>query len=211
MLYRIGLAYLNIGKYNESINIFRNITHFNPGYVFYALGVAHTKNGLYENASREFDKAINFYETTAKIKPNHSKAQKNLADAWNGKGIALLSLGNYDEAIKDYDKATDLNPQLADAWNNKGNAHLLLDNYDEAIKDYDNATDLNPQFADAWKNKGNALLSRDNYYEAIKAYDKAIELKYITCIGKKPRKRPRLSCFHGLFICYVQFFSWNRD
>ena len=48
-----------------------------------------------------------------------------MSDAWNNKGLALDNLGRYEEAIKYYDKAIELDPNNADAWYNKG---LLLVN-----------------------------------------------------------------------------------
>ncbi len=42
------------------------------------------------------------------------------SEAWNTKGIALANQGNYDEAIKAFDEAINLNPEYVEAWNNKG-------------------------------------------------------------------------------------------
>ena len=39
-------------------------------------------------------------------------------------GNAFLKLGKYDEAIKAYNKAIEIDPHCADAWNNKGSAGL---------------------------------------------------------------------------------------
>ena len=85
-------------------------------------------------------------------------------------------LGKYDEAIKAYDEAINLDPKLASAWNNKGNVSLSQGKYDEAIQAYDKAIKLDPKLAPAWNNKGNALYKQGKYDEAIQAYDKAIEM-----------------------------------
>ena len=61
---------------------------------------------------------------------------------WNNKGLALNSLGRYDEAIKCYDKAIEIDPNDADAWNNKGLALNSLGNNDEAKKCYDRSREL---------------------------------------------------------------------
>ncbi len=48
---------------------------------------------------------------------------------------ALLSgQGKYDEAIKTFDKAIELNPEDADAWYNKGLVLYHQGKYDEAIE-----------------------------------------------------------------------------
>ena len=63
----------------------------------------------------------------------------------DNKGNALNNLNKYDEAIKAYDKAIEINPQNSMAWYNKGNVFTNLNKYDEAIKAYDKAIEINPQ------------------------------------------------------------------
>ena len=53
------------------------------------------------------------------------------------KGKALVSLGEFDEAVTCYDRATEIDPNNVDAWNSKGSAFSDLGRYDEAIKSYD--------------------------------------------------------------------------
>ena len=62
--------------------------------------------------------------------------------------------GRYEEAIKEYNQAIELNPNFAEAYNNRGNAKHELRRYEEAIKDYDQAIELNPNFAEAHNNRG---------------------------------------------------------
>ncbi len=54
--------------------------------------------------------------------------------AWSNKGLALKAQGKYDEAIKAYDKAIEINPQLALAWSGKGFVLGQQGKYDKAIE-----------------------------------------------------------------------------
>ena len=45
-------------------------------------------------------------------------------------------MGKYNEAIKDYDKGIELDPQDAMAYRNRGSLYFELGNHDQAIKDY---------------------------------------------------------------------------
>ena len=54
------------------------------------------------------------------------------------------NLKQYNEAIKDYNQAIELDPKHANAYYNRGIAKALLKQYDEAIKDYNQAIELNP-------------------------------------------------------------------
>jgi tetratricopeptide (TPR) repeat protein len=58
-------------------------------------------------------------------------------------------LHRYQEAIKYYDKAPELDPKYANAWNNKGSALYNLKRYDA----YDKALEIGPNFDLAQINK----------------------------------------------------------
>jgi tetratricopeptide (TPR) repeat protein len=94
----------------------------------------------------------------------------------NNKGLALYNLGQYQEAIKWYDKALEIKPSFTSAMNNKGLALYNLGQYQEAIKWYDKALEINPHDTNAMNNKGLALYNLGQYQEAIKWYDKALEI-----------------------------------
>ena len=97
--------------------------------------------------------------------------------ACNNCGVALKSKGQYDAAIKDYDKAIELDPNYAEAYNNRGNALNRKGQGDAAIKDYDKALSLKPDDVRAYNNRGNALNVKGRYEAAIKDFDKALSLK----------------------------------
>ena len=103
--------------------------------------------------------------------PDESRAAE-----WSLKGVSHHCLGHFDEAIKCYDKALEINPQLAEAWLNKGISLVKFGRFDDAIKCYDRALEINPQYAETWSNKGNSLGCLGRFDEAIKCYDKALEI-----------------------------------
>jgi tetratricopeptide (TPR) repeat protein len=56
--------------------------------------------------------------------------------AYSNRGAAYHKLGNTQQAIKDYNKVIELNPQLADAYHNRGVAYHKLGNIKRAIDDF---------------------------------------------------------------------------
>ena len=107
------------------------------------------------------------------------KTAEARAAEWVNEGNALIS-SRYEEAIKAFDKATEINPQYDIALYEKGNALANSGSYWKAVDAFDKAIAINPQYDIAWYEKGNALAGAaydvGGYEEAIKAYDKAIEI-----------------------------------
>ncbi len=104
----------------------------------------------------KYPDAIECYEKAIKL-------DKKNAKAWYGKGNVLLKQGKnsegvtycvncqlspvlseafYNDAIKSYDKAIDINPKLKDAWYQKGIALDRLGQYEEAKKCFEVAKEL---------------------------------------------------------------------
>jgi Flp pilus assembly protein TadD len=80
------------------------------------------------------------------------------------------------EAIAEYRKALDLDPELAAAHNNLGSALSDKGRLDEAIAEYSTALQLDPKIAASHNNLGNALKQKGRVDEAIAEYQKALQL-----------------------------------
>lgn len=95
---------------------------------------------------------------------------------WINEGDVFRGQGKYEEALKSYEKAIDLDPQNAMAWNNKGLALGLSGKHKEALESFDKSIELDPKNATVWNNKGVTLGSSGKHYEALKSYDMSIFL-----------------------------------
>ena len=95
---------------------------------------------------------------------------------YNNRGFTYNDLGNYKQAIEDYDKAIKIKPGYAQAYINRGNAYISLGNYTQAIKDLNRAIEITPVYAEAYINRGIAYISLGNYKQAIKDLNRAIEI-----------------------------------
>ena len=77
---------------------------------------------------------------------------KKALDYFND-ALAAYQSGNFSEAIKNYNKAIEINPDYADAYYNRGNAKGALGNMQGAIEDFNKALQLNPNDFKAQKAK----------------------------------------------------------
>jgi len=69
----------------------------------------------------------------------------NKAEEYYDSGVEKADSGDYQGAIKEFDKAIKLNPKLADAYYNRGLAKAYLGDYQGAIEDYSKAIKINPR------------------------------------------------------------------
>jgi tetratricopeptide (TPR) repeat protein len=81
--------------------------------------------------------ALKLYDQATALKPD-------FAEAWNNKGVTLVGLGRFSDAVDAFDKATALNPNLADAWANRGAALWELGRPKQAIASMDKALQIQP-------------------------------------------------------------------
>jgi tetratricopeptide (TPR) repeat protein len=100
-----------------------------------------------------------------------------LVMAYNNRGNAYTTRGEYDRAVQDYDQSIKLNSNYARAFNNRGVAYQKKGEYDRAINDFDQSIKLDPDYANAFANRAETYLSKGEYKRAVLDYDEAIRLK----------------------------------
>lgn len=78
-----------------------------------------------------------------------------VAIAYSCRGVALAKLGYHEEALKDYERAINLDPNSAVLYYNRGNAYARLGYFEEALTDYSKAINLSPApNSDYYYNRG---------------------------------------------------------
>jgi tetratricopeptide (TPR) repeat protein len=98
------------------------------------------------------------------------------AETYFNRGGLYYKGGEYDQAISDFNKALEVNPNYAYAYRNRGNAYSSKGQDDQAILDYGRALEVNPRDALAYYNRGNAYGRKGQYDQAISDYNKALEI-----------------------------------
>lgn len=116
-----------------------------------------------------------------------------------GRGMAQMTVRNYQGAIADFDKALQLTPDFALAWFQRGIARyrnqrtesnradgnipadvasqMVKHELSEAISDFDRTIELSPSMPFPYFDKGNLLVEMQDYTSALAAYTQAIEAK----------------------------------
>ena len=83
------------------------------------------------------------------------------------RGVAYFRLKNYKLALKDFEKAHEVNPNNIHVLNNLGTSYQLLENSASAKLYYSKAINVNPSFKEARVNLSAILFNEKKYFEAL--------------------------------------------
>ncbi len=112
-------------------------------------------------AHREFDKALTYFETAQRLRPD--------GDAAQDVGFALRRLGRWQEALDRFEEARRLTPRdYAIYADGLGITRIYMRRYDEAERDFDQTISLAPQIPYGYIEKAHVLLARDGDVGAAK-------------------------------------------
>ena len=103
-------------------------------------------------------------------------ADANNFSAIYSMGTVLLTEEKYDEALKYYVKAAQIDPNNTCVLDDMGLAYLELNRHDEALKCYEKSLQLDHFKHGIWYNKALALAGLGRKEEALKSYEIALDL-----------------------------------
>lgn len=218
--YNQGLLNIKNGNYEEAIKFFDKTINTNPN-----CSNAYIDKGIALNALTNYQQAIKSYDTALLIDDTNirifiSKAKtlylmkkyedsiiecdiglklKKHSNLYNIKGASLATLGEYNEAIENYNKAIEQNPNYFDPHQNKFCPLFKLGRYKEALESINKAIELEPKNSKIdimYTNKASALNKLGCYEEAIEACNIALALnpKNENAINAKNQALELLKC-----------------
>jgi tetratricopeptide (TPR) repeat protein len=99
------------------------------------------------------------------------------AGAFNNRGIAYFSKGEFDRAMRDFDEAISAKPNNPVLYHNRGLALYNKGDNEGAIRSYEEAISIQPRFTAAHNDRANVYFRMKEYDKAISGYDDAIRLQ----------------------------------
>jgi len=104
------------------------------------------------------------------------KKSPNKARSFVNRGFAYSQIGQYDKALADYTKATEIDPMYEISWGNRGYIYFQHGQWGKAINDFSKAIEINPKYAEAYSNRSAAYGKIGQYDKAITDITKVMEL-----------------------------------
>ena len=180
-----GLAKTELKLYFTAIKDYNKAIEIDP-----KCAEAYLRRGDVNGLFKQYHAAIKDYDKAIELDPKYAYAYVRRGDAkvelGHGKGMVRyqvregLSVDEIESkrflaAIKDYDKAIELDPKNVNAYLDRAEAKVALDQYSAAIKDFDKAIELEPKNVSAYYRRGDAKVELHQYSAANEDYDKAFE------------------------------------
>lgn len=122
--------------------------------------------------TNKFDESIKNYNIYLENHPNP------VISAYNYRGLSYLMLKNYDLALKDFDKAIELNPKNHSAYSNRGELNRRLGDIEAAWKDFEQSIEINPKRGAPYYGMGRIEHDNGHSEKACEYWKKADELGY---------------------------------
>ena len=107
---------------------------------------------------------------------NDAKLERaSLVVAYEHRGEAYRLIGRHDDALTDFSRAIELDPEDAWAIGSRGQTYQAMGRYDDALTDLSRAIELKPEYAWAITSRGNTYRAMGRYDDALTDYNRAIE------------------------------------
>lgn len=162
----LGGALLLMGKSDSAYAHFQAAAEINP-----QDPMSRSNLGAYFQEHGQLDKAIAQYKRVIDLTSDPGLLSTTFANL----GSAYRTLGDDEQARRDYDRALSLNPVQSNAYLGLGQLSEKQNKLDEAISDYSRSLDLRPT-AGGFLILGHALESAGRRAEALAAYQQALKL-----------------------------------
>nr|CBH39654.1 conserved hypothetical secreted protein, containing tetratricopeptide repeats [uncultured archaeon]CBH39780.1 conserved hypothetical secreted protein, containing tetratricopeptide repeats [uncultured archaeon] len=133
-----GLAYYNLGQYDEAITNYNRVIELKPTVGAYrGLGIVYSEIGASENATVAFEKALEM--DTSIIEEG---TYRSMYSKYYSRGLTYYAMQEYDKAISDFDKAIELKSDYAEAYRDLGKAYLEIGDKTKANDAFETAISL---------------------------------------------------------------------
>jgi len=127
---------------------------------------------------KNYDKAINLLNEALKINAQYVKAYVTL-------GNIYLEKGNGTEAIRNFQRAIDINETDPEPMTRKSKVYILISNYPEATSLLNEAIKNDPSYSPAYNELAELNATLKDYSKAAEYYSKFIEASEITIEKQK--------------------------
>lgn len=131
---------------------------------------------LFERAASgaEWDLAIEIGERALRAEPHNESIRQKAAGAYHSRGLVHSHRTNHESAIRDFDRAIELDAQRAEFFLARGARYHIRGRYPQAVSDFTRAVQLAPDEAAYYFARGKCHQSQYRWFESLEDFNQAI-------------------------------------
>jgi tetratricopeptide (TPR) repeat protein len=133
------------------------------------------------------------------------KMHSHFAWGYYGMGLATLAQKKYSDALADFEKASELEPDITDFHLQLGRTYAMVGKLGDAEKEFRRVLEIDKNDADGYFYLGNVSLITGNVNEAFNNYTKALELN--PSLTKVRAALGKVSLIRGKYDRAIELFS----
>ena len=177
LLNMLGVIYHSQERYDEAERSFEKALAINPNYTDAALNLSVTYNdrGKYKEAREIYSRAIsNSY--SADDDGLDPFARGKISNMHAELGDAYFGLGRFVDAVREFERALQLNPEFVDIRTRLGHTFRDMGRPEEALTHYKQVKDEKPEYLPARLALGVTLFSLKRKEEAVQEWQECVSL-----------------------------------
>lgn len=114
-------------------------------------------------------KANAYINKSIELNPSYTEAYMLNGDLW-------ASLGYFDKALKEYERASIVNGRIPQIFYNMGNCYIFLNKKDKAIEMMSLALDVDPNYVLAYSGRSSLYIENKEFKNALNDYESLLEI-----------------------------------
>ena len=125
------------------------------------------------------------------------------------KGLTQLQAGDFDKAVKSFNKSIQKNDKFADAYFKRAISYTYLKKYEEAINDYSTVIELSPNDEVSFFNRSRIFTATEDYEKALSDVNSAINIdkEFIEVYYQKAQIMLKMRNLDGAISTYTNLIE----
>jgi tetratricopeptide (TPR) repeat protein len=171
-LYDKAIILREVMKHEEALECYGKAIQIKPDFV----NALNNKASLLSTMRRNEEAKANIEEALDYLRNNATSTATATATALDTKGFICQNLGEYQDAIDNFDHAIKSDERHLSSWINKGMIKNRQRLYNDALECFEKAIDIENDSGAAWSGKADTYAHLYEYKEAEKCFEKAISI-----------------------------------
>lgn len=195
-------------QYDEALDLFSKILEYNSG-----LSDVWNYMGIIFGYKNNEERSMECHYNATKLDPFNPFA-------WYNAGLSCMHFNTFNEALKCFDKAIELDPvNFPNFYYQKGCLLCRMNQLDDSLYCFNKCIELESNVSVYWEAKGQVLKLLGNYLKAIECFNQVVQIDFEnydgwTVLGNMYLEiqdfKNAIKCYEKIIKKYPSYLAWNN-